>query len=647
MIILGLNSAYHDSSSVLLVDGAVVAAVEAERLNRVKHTTESPWQAARRCLELAGLGFDAVDRFAWNVAPSSLEARIAQRSAWGTAPPSQDPPDFAVEELGRMGFCVARDQVVCVPHHLAHAMSAYGPSGFSEALLWSNDGFGDGISGELFAVAPGGTLESLLSVPHAHSLGLLYEQITHLLGYQRFDEYKVMGLAPYGDPSRFRSLFREHLSLEEDGSFTLDRVGLLVALRSRVGPRRGEAFTQDHKDVAAACQDSLEQIVLHLLDAFGRSTSLRDLAMAGGVALNASLNGKILRSGRFDRVYVQPASHDAGGALGAAFLAHRLESRQPFAGLPHVFLGTGLPGDDGIRKQLESWKEFVCFERPEDLCQTAAAALARGAVIGWVQGRSEFGPRSLGNRSILADPRPTQNRDRVNRLVKKRESFRPFAPSVPEEHVADYFEVPPGQREFPFMLFVVPVRKEWREQLGAVTHVDGTARIQTVSRQIQPRYWRLLQAFGELSGIPVLLNTSFNNDVEPIVDSVEDAIVAFLTTGLEHLALGDFWVSRREPRLERIEGLVLSLGASVELRCESGAEGSPGRELLRQHEFEPARRPPVGISEDVAAMLLRADGARTVGDLLEAAGVPAQHRARRLEEVAWLWDRRLVRLRPA
>lgn len=449
------------------------------------------------------------------------------------------------------------------------------------------------------------------------------------LSYGDFDEYKVMGLAPYGDPATYRELFRTLYSLGKGGDYAIhpDRYPALAPLR-----RRGEPFDRRHQDWAAALQESLEEIAFHFLGHYRRETGHSRLTLAGGVALNCTLNGKLLASGLFDEIFVQPASHDAGCALGAALHLHLEERRPAPRALEHVFWGTDVgPGED-LARELERWREVVTFQRLDDVVETAAGLLADGAAIAWVQGRSEFGPRALGHRSILADPRPAANRERVNRMIKKREGYRPFAPSVLEEDLHAFFEVPAEVRKLPYMLFVVQVRAEKRSVLGAITHVDGSARVQTVSRADNELYWRLIAAFKELTGIPILLNTSFNNHVEPIVDSVEDAIVCYLTTGLDHLVVGDYLVTRRERRA--FLDLVPSLPRHLELRR------SPSPREAYELWNVSLGRSEGEIPRTVFEALQAANGGESLADLI---GDDDEGTVERLWE---LWEGRRLRLRP-
>jgi carbamoyltransferase len=537
-------------------------------------------------------------------------------------------------------------RIVFVRHHMAHAASASAVSGFERSLVLAIDGYGDGLSG-LVARGEGSALTELATFPQRKSLGLLYLKVIEFLGYGQFDEYKVMALAPYGDSTDYGPLLSGLYELRSEGDYELDVGEIAGRLSGQVAVRKpGEPLERRHYDLAAALQEALERIVMHVLSHHRDATGLSELCLAGGVALNCTMNGAIASSGSFNGVFVQPAAHDAGCALGAALLASH-EGGRPAPGtrLRNVYWGTDVGSPDEVEATLRRWGDFVEYERCDDVEGETAARLADGQVIGWAQGRSEFGPRALGNRSILADPRREENRERINAMVKKRESYRPFAPSVLEEAAHELFDLPAGADSYEFMLFVVEVREEMRPILPAITHVDGTARVQTVPRSENPRFWKLIRAFDEITGVPALLNTSFNNNVEPIVDSAEDAVVSFLTTTLDLLVVGDFVVSRREPALAGRLALRASLPPHVAVakarRFVSPERTAVTAELERTH-ASGAGEP---ISIELADRLLALDGERPLAELL-AESSPANGQVELLDEMDRLWALRLVRLRP-
>jgi carbamoyltransferase len=651
---------FHDSAAVLLRDGEVVAAIEEERLDRIKHSNCFPFQAVNRCLQIAGIGLDEVDRIAINI--SRYVANAIEKNALLMDSQYRLEPDGEVRlaDLFQRSFGVdIRGKVWFCNHHMAHAWSAFGPTPFEESLILTIDGDGDNSSG-MVLVGKGNQITKLREYSVRQSLGRLYHTLILFLGYRRFDEFKVMGLAPYGDPSVFRALFSSCYRLLPDGDYMLDEAPSWFAKFEAAGllkhaRRRSDPFTELHKNFAAALQETVEKIVLHVLTQQRRLTRQRNLCLAGGVVHNCTINGKILQSGLFDEVYAQPVAHDAGGALGAAWWAYYSDAKDaPRPRLPHLFLGPNIGGGADVARELDRWDGLIDFKKSDDIAFDAAKLLANGAVIGWVQGRSEFGPRALGNRSILADPRPPENKLLINAMVKKREQFRPFAPSVLEERAAEYFEMPANHHKFPYMIFVLGVREQMRETLGAVTHVDGTARVQTVSRDTNPLYWRLIDEFCKITGLPVVLNTSFNNNAEPIVDSVDDAVVCFLTTGLHYLAVGDYLVAKRpvEQFREALLKLVPALPAHYKLVWREKADlpetgGRPLYEIegLKSGDFGGYTR---SLAPATFAVLRELGRERTLGELINDAGISSAEEERSiLTEIQELWTSRVIRLRPA
>jgi carbamoyltransferase len=562
----------HDASAAIIRDGKIIACAAEERFLRVKHSlnlagnTLLPRNAIKFCLREANISIDEVDIVAhYCDFRQSLIERRRQLLQPFLSPEWDDTVKNAYQQVydTMMHQPVVQHQFkemtgrlmkhfFPVRHHEAHAASAFYPSGFEEALILTLDGTGE-VESSLLAVGRGNTIEVLRRVYLPTSLGTLYLLITAFLGFRTLgDEYKVMGLAAYGNPRRFQDFFHSLVLLETNGCYSTPALagqGLREVLLKALGPSRkpGEEIAQRHADVAAALQAAVEGAVLHTLRHARAETGLSRLCLAGGVALNCQLNGAISRSGLFRDIFVQPASSDEGCSAGAALYAHYRESRQYPNGdtaWQHVYLGPAY-GNDDIHSALKEYADRVCWQETDNIIERAAAALAGGKVLGWFQGRMEFGPRALGNRSILADSRDPQMKDRINAKVKHREGFRPFAPAVLEETAGDYFDLQ-GLTAVPYMLFALPVRESQRKQIPAVTHNDGTARVQTVSRDTNPRFWELIRAFGHLTGMPVLLNTSFNDRNEPIVCTPVDALRCFLSTGIDYLAIGDFWVEKEE-----------------------------------------------------------------------------------------------------
>ncbi len=557
MYILGINYYDHDSSAVLLKDGRVLFGIAEERLSRLKKDRSFPVLSIRACLDHAGITYGDVDHvaFGWQRPGSSFRHDL--RSALRGRLPLFS--DYLVQSARRLirerhqkggirflerEFGRHPREIHFVDHHLAHALSAYVMSGFDEAAVLILDGRGAWESTTVWA-AGGDRIELLDSYAWPDSLGVVYAAFTDYLGFKRYsDEWKVMGLAPYGRPGVSIDQF-----IQTNGAGYAVNVRPimgrhatdLAAFVSAYGPRRAPESDIDdrHKDLAWAIQDACERAMLNLArDALRRAGSRR-LCMAGGVALNSKANGAILASGMVDDLFVQPAASDDGTALGAALAVYsRLGKRLPVQKSQEVNYGPAY-SDAEIEDTLRTYK--LRYTRASDVAREAALALSRGRIIGWFQGRMEFGPRALGSRSILADPRDPEMKDRVNAVVKFREGWRPFAPSVLEERAGEYFE---SFRPSPFMILCFQVRPEKRSAIPAVTHADGSARVQSVNKDVHPLYHALISRFGEITGVPVIMNTSFNLREEPIVSAPKDAIRTFFSSGLDLLFLGPFMIEK-------------------------------------------------------------------------------------------------------
>jgi carbamoyltransferase len=525
-------------------------------------------------------------------------------------------------------------------------------SGFDESLVVTVDGSGPEGQCTTLWEGRGGRLKPTRNHRTPHSLGYFYNTVIHQLGYTIFDEYKAMGLAPYGDPARYRSLLRSMYQLTPDGWFKVVHEQEIAHWTMYAGGlgvprRRGEPFTQQHQDIAAALQEAVEAILMHFFQHYRKSSGMERLCYAGGVAQNVTFNGRLASQGLFKEIFIQPAAHDAGCALGAAHAAHRAVAGElALQATRTVYWGSDIGTAAQIEKELRSWDNFVGVRRLADPARETAELLAQGLVIGWMQGRSEFGPRALGNRSILADPRPAANKEKINAMVKKREAYRPFAPSVLEESAAEFYELG-GLERSPYMLYSLPTREAGRRTLGAVSHVDGSARIQTVARDANAASWDLISAFRDLTGVPVLLNTSFNNDAEPIVESVRDGIVCFLTTRLDRLVVGDFLVERHAPDRMRWDRLVVDLAPSRRLVQSEGLEPPAGRQVQHAIESSYGGHRRLRISETAYRVILGRQPTHTLGMLLDQLGVADEpQRAAALAELVRLWEQRAVLLRP-
>ena len=586
MYILGINAYHGNASAAIVCDGRLVAAVEEERFNRVKYAAGFPAAAIRYCLAEAGITLDDVDHIA---IPRNPWARLGTKLLYAVRMPR-----FARErvrvlarftslpEALEQAFDVDPQRIRAryhrVEHHLAHLASTFFVSPFEQAAVLSADGLGD-FASTMWATGEGNRLRVHGAVAFPHSLGMYYTAITQYLGFWKFgDEYKVMGLAAYGEPAyleEFRRILQSNAALgfrlnlayfshhhtgpdmtwrEADKTPQLGRI-FSPYLEERLGPTRApdQPVEQRHRNAAATMQACLEEVLFDLLTTLQRRTGHRALCLAGGVAFNCAANGKIFDRTPFEQVYVQPAAGDAGLAVGAAYYVyhHVLGHPRTFV-MEHPYWGPAY-SQQQIRAALErssiASSEFQVTELPEEqLAKETAKEIAGGKIVGWFQGRAEWGPRALGNRSILADPRRAEMKDILNRRIKHREVFRPFAPSILEEATGEYFE---KAYPSPFMALAYAVRPEKRKEIPAPTHVDGTGRLQTVSRSVNPRYWRLIREFANLTGVPVVLNTSFNEN-EPIVCQPEEAIECFLRTKMNTLVLGNTIV--RKPASSALEG---------------------------------------------------------------------------------------------
>ncbi len=596
MIILGLNAYHGDSSSCIVRDGTILAAVEEERFKRVKHWAGFPAQSIEYCLQAAGITLDDVDHVAVNSDP---RAHFLKKAYFTFA----RRPDVALildrlknqakrqsieQELAtafpRQTF---KGAVHRVEHHMAHLASAFLVSPFAEAVAVSVDGFGD-FSSAAWGVGRGTAIDIEGRVFFPHSLGVFYQALTQFIGFPNYgDEYKVMGLAPYGQPI-FVPQMRKIVRLLDGGKFELDtqyfrhhrekidyawsggtpHVGTLFAdaLEDLLGPKRSPdaPLTQVHRDIARSTQAMYEEAFFHLVNHLHDKHQLDSLTLAGGCAMNSVANGKVLRQSPYKRLYVQSAAGDAGGAIGAAIHTWHQTGGKGGDRRPVALQGDRVPGrtimedaylgpeateveiaalmsarEQDIREagcRVKNLKDFAALSR------RTAEAVAAGKVVGWFQGRMEWGPRALGNRSIIGDPRRGDMKDILNLKIKRRESFRPFAPSVLSEHVGDWFE---ESGDVPFMMQVYQIQQARRAAVPAVAHVDGSGRLQSVYRQTNPRYWQLIEDFRQITNVPMVLNTSFNEN-EPVVCRPAEALDCFLRTRMDVLVLGDTFIERIE-----------------------------------------------------------------------------------------------------
>lgn len=577
MNILGINAYHGNASAAIVCEGRLMAAVEEERFNRVKYAAGFPTQAIRYCLKEAGLELKDIDHVA---VPRNPYARLGTKLLYAIRMPS-----FARERMKVLtkfrGIPEALSQALemdpakitakfhRIEHHQAHLASAFFVSPFEAAALLSADGLGD-FASTMWGSGAGSRMKIDGAIAFPHSLGLFYSAVTQYLGFLKFgDEYKVMGLAAYGEAEQLE-VFREILRSNRSGFqlgldyFTHHRNGPEMSwadadktpvlgkmfsedMERRLGPKRNpeEPLEQRHRNLASALQARLEEVYLGMLNKLAERTKLKAVCLAGGVAFNCVANGKIFDKTGFEQVYVHPAAGDGGLAVGAAFYVWHQTLGEPRSFImDHAYWGPGYPCET-IRGAVEASglaRGGCCVEElsESELTRRAAEIVADGKILGWFQGRAEWGPRALGNRSIVADPRRPEMKEILNRRIKHREIFRPFAPSILAERTSEWFE---KSQPSPFMTMAYSVRTEMRSKIPAPTHVDGTGRLQTVEQEVNPRYWNLIKAFERLTGVPVVLNTSFN-DNEPIVCRPEEALDCFQRTQMDALVLGDFLITR-------------------------------------------------------------------------------------------------------
>lgn len=582
MYILGINAYHGDSSACLINNGQLLAAVEEERFRRIKHWAGFPSQSIEYCLETAGISLDKIDHIAIN---SDSKANLLKKISYTL----KKKPDlgFVFDRIknrkqrndveGELAKAFPgssfKGKAVPVEHHLAHLVSAHTVSPFTESVVLSVDGFGD-FSSAAWGIGRDSKIDISNRVFFPHSLGIFYQAMTQFIGFPHYgDEYKVMGLAPYGKPTYLEQM-REVVKTYDDGTFKLnldyfchhqkgvdyewtggapvvgqlftDKLETLLGFPVRT---KDQPLEDCYWDLAHSIQAMYEEAFFNLLQAAHAKFGIDTLTLAGGCAMNSVANGKVYRQSPFKEMYIQSAAGDAGGAIGAAFAVwHDVnkEAKREFV-MDHAYLGSEFNASeiqDVLETRGEELKSEGCsVERIEDedaLCRQTAEAVAEGKVIGWFQGRMEWGPRALGNRSIVCDPRRVDMKDLLNLKIKRRESFRPFAPSILREEVINWFE---EEDDVSFMMQVFQIREEKRAEIPAVTHADGSGRLQTVHESTNPRYYKLISCFKEITGVPIVLNTSFNEN-EPVVCKPEEALDCFLRTKMDVLVLGDFFVTR-------------------------------------------------------------------------------------------------------
>ena len=587
MKIIGLNAFHGDSSACLFVDGKMLSAVEEERFRRVKHWAGFPSESISYCLRSNGLTLSDIDAIAINTDPKAARFRkaayvLSGNASWALIKEKlavrgkrKSVEDFLHEAFPDQSF---NGTVEYVEHHLAHLASAYHVSPFASASIISVDGFGD-FASAAWGFGENNSIDLQRRIYFPHSMGIFYQAMTQYLGFPHYgDEYKVMGLAPYGEP-KYRAEMDQIVSASQDGGFTLNldyfvhhkrpigyewdngspMISQLFAdkMQSLLGPVRAakEELTQHHFDVARSIQDAYERTFFAMLQYMHMQHKTDQLTIAGGCGMNSVANGKVHLRTPYKKIYVQSAAGDAGGAIGAAIIAGKRKGVEPDFVMQHSYWGSSYSDLElsellaTSQPQLERHQCTVSLNNSsEQLCDEVSDHIIEGKVIGWFQGAMEWGPRALGNRSILGDPRRTDMKDILNLKIKRRESFRPFAPSVLKEHVKDWFE---SDADVPFMMKVFQILPSKRPEIPAVTHVDGSGRLQTVTADSNPRYYQLINSFYTKTGVPMLLNTSFNEN-EPVVRTPVEALDCFLRTNMDVLVLGSHIISRPPPKLDSL-----------------------------------------------------------------------------------------------
>lgn len=576
MTILGINAYHADSSAAIFVDGKLIAATEEERFTRVKHWAGFPAKAIAFCLKEAGITLEELDHIAIGRDP---KAKLKNKMAFLAKNPLANvgmvmdriknaKSVASLEDEFEKAFGVSADlikpKIHQVEHHRSHLASAFFASPFEEAAILSIDGSGD-FTTTMIATGKGNHIEVIDSVDFPVSAGLFYTAFTQYLGFPHYgDEYKVMGLAPYGEP-KYVDEIKQILKFTDDGLFDWDSKYFTPATKIKLdyenniptvsqlytdkieklfGPARkkGEELTQKHKDLASSVQRACEDLIMHILNSLQKRTGLKNVCIAGGVAQNSVANGKILTQTGFEKVYIPSAGHDAGISMGSALYVHNQVLEQPRAEAIYTAYTGSKFSNDEIEEYLKGRGiKYTRYNNDEELYDKITDKLLEPGVVGWFSGRAEFGPRALGARSIIADPRNDKAKELLNSKIKRRESFRPFAPSILKEYVPEYFT---KVEDVPFMEKVLPIKPEKYEEIPAVTHVDGTGRLQTVMKDVSPRYYSLIENFRKKTGTPILLNTSFNEN-EPIVNSPEEALNCFLRTDMDMLVLENIIVEEK------------------------------------------------------------------------------------------------------
>ncbi len=639
----------HDAAAAIVKDGKVLVAAEEERFTRNKFDGRFPYHAIHYCLTELGIKLSELDHIGYGETGAE-DCQIPEYSR-----PALVPEDIAALLFAEFGQQSIPD-ITLVPHHESHAIATHALSGFDDSLVISYDGHGDLISTAIWSADQNSITKHrdfppLYNTPDndsmgSGSLGFLYSEPLATLGYGYGDDYKVMGLAPYGDPAHFSELFSHHIQLQAEGSFDIDLDGLGETIRKAIKPPTTPGiFDASHKHLAAAIQDIFETCAMHVLRHYQKLTGLQKLCIGGGCGQNTVLNGRLANANLFEQVFIMPGCTDASLAIGAAYKPWRVPGAPtpPSNAIAHCYWGPSIASASELKTQLSPWEVLLSIEKKTDIVGHAATHLSEGGTLGWIQGRMEFGPRALGNRSILADPRPAKNKDIVNSLIKNRESYRPFAVSICENSLGDFLDDTDVITSKAFMTSTAQVRSDKREQLGAVTHIDGSVRMQTVNAKQNQRYYALLERFGAITGVPALLNTSFNSNGEPIVCTVEEAITCMLTSGLNALAIGDYWIQKREGWRSSLVLLKPSLPPTTQVSIGDMRE-TPIRDGALQH-FISNGIDHLPLSRESAHVLCDATGHTSLHEIITTLDLSTSEQSI-ADEIFNLWTKRLLILRP-
>lgn len=636
----------YDGAAVLVKDGVVVAAVEEERLDRIKHSNKFPAKAIEFCLGQEGLQLQDLDAIAYYVDEPTADALLERMYLMDPSMPRRIQARTLLRmALGREFACdVNPAKLRFYEHKLTHAASAMHHSGFDESLVFVIDNAG-GLYRAFRDKTCNVVFETLASTSPAKSPQKLCHALLPFLGLGMFDEYKAVALASYGDPDRYATLMREMYQLLPNGDYQL-QLGRAMSFADVVEPRRKDAeFSTDHKDLAAALQNALETIALHVLTHYRNATGLKNLCMAGGMSENTGVNGRVLYSGLFDHVFVHPAAYDSGCAVGAALLASQdMGCPSPPSQLRNVFWGAAVGDEKTVEGELRTWDGFLKIDRPADVPAHVAQLLDEGALVGWMQGPAEFGSHALGNRNLFADPRKAENTLRIHQTLSRGETYRPLAALVLEEDAREWCDLPPGTNSLPFQNIAARIRNDKQALLAGALQPDGHARIQTVSRESSPRVWDLITAFGKQTGVAALLAASLNNSFEPAVESVADGVACFLTSRLDCLVVGDFVATRATAPWE---DLYLSLPPYVQItRARGLSERKAG---IRYDQIRATYTPGFNkrISPELGEVLIKLDRPMSVRACLQQANLDSESERPLMNELLDLWAKRMVVLSPA